>query len=106
MKKRIIVMMMALACGAGTLCAQTDNRSDTTAPINGSNINKKLPRTVREMLDKKNINGMYLNRLPVYLRILILTRLLRLRRFSRRLVGWELILFLITSMQAGHDRCL
>ncbi|MBQ5575499.1 MAG: hypothetical protein IIT37_05585, partial [Bacteroidales bacterium] len=56
MKKRIIAMMMALACGAGTLCAQTDNRSDTIAPINGDNINKRLPGKGREMLDKKNIN--------------------------------------------------
>ncbi|MBR3712479.1 MAG: hypothetical protein IKM98_04685 [Bacteroidales bacterium] len=40
MKKRIAAIMMVLTCVAGTLCAQTDNRSDTIAPINGDNINK------------------------------------------------------------------
>ncbi|MBQ1698186.1 MAG: TonB-dependent receptor [Bacteroidales bacterium] len=56
MKTRIIAMMMVLACGAGSLYAQTDSRSDTTAPFNDDNINKKLPNRGREMLDKKNIN--------------------------------------------------
>ena len=54
MKKRIIAIMVALACGVGSLCAQTVIKSETFVPINGVKmyIHKMRPGETIEAIAK------------------------------------------------------